>query len=79
MVLVTVGEHDAADKFAILNKIGDVGDDNIHAEKFRFREHEAGVDDENVVFVAEGEAVHAEFAESAQRYDLELCVSHGKH
>jgi len=28
-------------------------------------EHEAGIDDDNVVFIAEGEAVHAELAESA--------------
>ena len=54
----------------VLDQIGDVGHDDIDAQQLRLREHEAGVDDNNVVFPAEGEAVHAELAQAAERDDF---------
>ena len=72
MVFVAVGEHDAAHVLAVLDEIGDVGDDDIDAEQFGFGEHEAGVDDDNVVAPANGHAVHAEFAEAAEGNDLQF-------
>ncbi len=41
-----------------------------------FREHEAGVDDDDVVFPAEREAVHSEFAEAAEGDDFQLICLH---
>jgi hypothetical protein len=62
---VAVGEDDGADEVAMLDEVGDVGYDDVDAEELFFREHEAGVDDDDVVAEAEGEAVHAEFTQSA--------------
>ncbi len=67
VILVSVGEDDAADFAAVLDEVGDVGNDDVDAEELFFGEHEAGVDDEDVVAVVEGEAVHAELAESTKR------------
>ncbi len=65
VVFVPVGEHDGAHMLLVLDEIGDVGHDNIDAEKFRLGKHQSRVDHEDVIFVAEGEAVHAELAEAA--------------
>ena len=62
VVLVAVSEHDAADLAAVLDKIADVGHDNVDPEKLFFGEHEAGVDHENVVAEVQSQAVHTEFA-----------------
>src|SRR5947209_384218 len=70
VVFVAVGEDDGADVRAILDEIGEVGDDDVHAEELGFGEHEAGVDDDDVVSPADGHAVHAELAAAPERYDL---------
>ena len=56
----------ARDVLLVFDQIGDVRNNNIHAQQLGFRKHQAGVDDNNVVFPAEGEAVHAELAQSAE-------------
>ena len=68
VVFVAVGEHDAADLRPVFGQIGNVGNDDVHAKKFRFGEHQAGVDDDDVVAPADGHAVHAKFAEAAERH-----------
>ena len=70
VVLVAVGKDDGADVLLVLNEVGDVGYDDVDAEQLRFREHEPGVDDDYVVFPADREAVHAEFAEAAEGDDF---------
>ena len=65
VVLVAMGEDDGADEVFILDEVGDVGDNDVDAEELGLGKHEAGVDDDDVVFIAEGETVHAELAESA--------------
>jgi|GEM_PF-4372596 len=77
VVLVAVGEDDAADFGAVLDEVGDVRDDDVDAEELFFGEHEAGVDHDDVVAVVECEAVHAELAESAERDYLQFFISHG--
>jgi hypothetical protein len=72
VVLVAVGKDDAADHGAVFEEERDVGYDDVDAEELFFREHEAGVDDEDVVAEAESEAVHAKLAESAERNDLQF-------
>ena len=76
VVLVAMGEDDGADVFPVLGEVGDVRHDDIDAEQLRFREHEAGIDDDDVVFPADSEAVHAEFAESAKGDDFQLICLH---
>ena len=65
VVFVAVGEDDGADVLLVLDEVGNVGDDDVDAEELGLGKHEAGIDDDDVVFIAEGEAVHAELAESA--------------
>ena len=76
VVFVAVGEDDGADALAVLDEIGDVGDDDVDAEEFGFGEHQAGIDDDNVVTPAHGHAVHAELAETAERDDLQFSGGH---
>jgi hypothetical protein len=76
VVFVAMGEDDGADVFAILSEIGNVGHDDVDAEEFRFREHEAGIDNDDVVFPAEGQAVHAEFPEAAKGDDFQFFALH---
>jgi hypothetical protein len=66
----------AANPLAVLDQVGDVGDDNVHAEQFGLGKHEAGVDDDDVVAPANGHAVHAEFAEPAEGNNLQLSYWH---
>jgi hypothetical protein len=66
VVHVAVGEDDGADMRFVFNQVGDVRNHNIHAQQLRLREHQPSVDHDNVVFPAEGEAVHAELAQAAE-------------
>ena len=66
MVLVSMSEHDGADPLPIFHEIGDVRNDDIHAQQLGFRKHHAGVNDDNVIAPAHRHAIHAEFAETAE-------------
>ncbi len=70
VVFVSVRQHHGAHVLPVLEQIAEVGDDDVHAQQLGFGEHEPGIDDDDVVTPANGHAVHAEFAESAQRYNL---------
>jgi hypothetical protein len=72
VVFVAVGEDDCADLVTVLEEVAYVGHDDVDAEELFFREHEAGIDDDDVIVEAKGEAIHAEFAESPQRYYLQF-------
>ena len=76
VVLVAVRQHDGANMLAILEQIAEVGNDNVDAQQLGFRKHQSGVDDDNVVAPANGHAIHAKFAESAQRDDLQFAGWH---
>ena len=65
VVFVAVGEHNGANRCAVLLQIGDVWNDDVDAEKFDFGKHQAGVDDQDVVAIAQHHHVHSEFAETA--------------
>ena len=76
MVFVAVGEDDAADALAIFDEIRNVGDYDVDAEKLGFREHESGVDDDDVVAPADGHAVHTELAQAAKGDNLQFSRWH---
>ena len=76
VVFVAVREDDGADVFPVFSEVGDVGHNDVDAEQFRFREHEAGVDHDDVVFPADREAVHSEFAEAAEGDDFQFLGLH---
>src|SRR5579871_240949 len=78
VVFMPVGQHNAAHFIAVVQQIGNVRDDDIHAEQFGLREHQTGIDNDNVVTVAHGHAVHSKFAEAAKGYKMEFMGGHGQ-
>ena len=64
-----VREDDAAHLLLVLLQIGDVGDDEIDAQHLLVREHEARVDDDDVVALFEREHVLADLADTTERDD----------
>src|SRR5579885_877860 len=78
VVFVAMGEHDAAHALAVLGEVGDLGNHDVNAEQFGLWEHEAGVDDQDVVAPAQGHAVHAELAQAAQGDDLQFSGRHSR-
>jgi hypothetical protein len=57
-------ENDRLDQMAILFEVGDVWNDQVNAEEFGFREHHAGVDNDDGVAEAKHHHIHSEFAET---------------
>ena len=57
-------------------QIGNVGNHDVDAEQFGFGEHEAGVDDDDVVSPAHGHAVHTELAQAAEGDNLQFSGWH---
>ena len=78
MVFVPVSQNDAAHPLAVLDQIGNIGHNDVDAEQFGFRKHQAGVDDDNVVTPANGHAVHPELAQAAQGYNLQFSSWHSE-
>ena len=66
VVFMAVGQQDGAQVLPVLLEVGDVGNDDVHAEQFGLGEHHARIDQNHVVARAENEHVHAELAQSAQ-------------
>ncbi len=62
VVLVAVSQDDGANVLAILDEVGDIGNDDVYAEQLGLRKHETGIDDDYVVCPAKRQAVHSEFA-----------------
>ena len=62
----------------VFGEIRDFGDNDVHAQKFGLGEHQAGIDDDNVVTPAHGHAVHAELAQPAERHHVEFSRWHWK-
>src|SRR5215470_7091668 len=78
VILMSVGKDYTFYRRTILNQIRDVRYDNVDPEQLCLGEHQPGVNDDDVVPPAHGHAVHAELAESAEWYDLELSRGHQK-
>ena len=70
VVFVTVRQQQRAHVLAMLLEERQIRRDDIHAEQFGFREHHPGIDDDDIVAVAERHHVHPELAQSAERDDL---------
>ena len=68
MVLMTMGEHNTAHALTILDQVGDIGNDDVHAEQFSFGEHHSGIYNDDVIAPAHGHAIHAELAKAAEGY-----------
>src|SRR5437667_8633007 len=79
VVFMAVSENDGANMLAIFQQIGDIGDDDVNAQQLGFREHEAGVNHDDVVTPAKGNAVHAELNEAVERGEVHATAGHRVH
>ena len=70
MVLVSVGQEDAADAVLILNQISEVGDDHVDAVHIVIGETHAHVDDDDVVAVLKDGQVFADLVQTAKGDNL---------
>ena len=61
---------------AVFGQIGNVGNDDVHAQQLGFGEHQAGIDDDDVIAPAHGHAVHSELAETAQGHNMQFSSWH---
>ena len=71
MVLVAVGDHNAAKLMLVLEDIGVVRQDKVDAGHVVIGEHEASIDEDHVVPVLEGGHVLADTIKATQRDDLQ--------
>ncbi len=69
-----MGDQERLDLGAALLEVGDVGDDEVDAEHLLVGEHQAAVDDDDVVAVLEHVHVLADLADAAERDDAERLV-----
>ncbi len=76
VIFVAVRKNNRAHVGTILDQVGDIGNNNVYAQQLGFGEHKPGVNDDNVVAPANGHAIHAEFAESTEGYNLEFSYGH---
>ena len=60
-------EHQSAQLLAVLQHVGEIGDDRADAQIVRAGEQNSSVDEDHVVARLQRQHVHAEFAESAER------------
>ncbi len=77
VVFVGVGQHQAVDRAAALEK-GEVGDDDVDAVVLGAGEHHARVEDQAVGAVAQHHQVHAELTEPAKGDQLEVVRRSGR-
>ena len=80
VVLMGMGDQERPDVRPALLEVGDVGDDEVDPEHLLVGEHEAAVDDDDVVAVLEHVHVLADLAHAAQRNVSERLggIGHGQ-
>src|SRR5258708_10628590 len=76
---VGVRQDDAAHILAIFEQVRNVGDDDVDAQQLGLREHEPGVDHDDVVAQADDHAVHTELAHPAQRNNMQFSSWHSQN
>ena len=68
---MAVREKYGLDFVLVFEQVGNVWNDNIDAQQFLIREHDAGVNDDDGPIGPKRHHVHAEFTESAKGNDFE--------
>ena len=74
VIFVAMRQQNGADAFAIRTHVTEVGNDNVHAQQFGIRKHDAAVDDDDVIVKLIRHHVHAEFAEATEGNYFQLMV-----
>ena len=69
VILVTMGDNDPANLVSFLKKVVEIGDDIVDPEHVILGEHDAGVDDQDVVSVLDRHHVLADLSQASERDD----------
>ena len=70
VILVAVRQHDGLDLILVLDEVADVRDDEVDAEHVLIREHQARINDENLVIHADDCHILADLPQASERDDL---------
>ncbi len=76
VILVSVGHDDPPDDVLLVVEIAKIGDDIVDPQHIVFGEHDAGVDDQDVVAVLNGHHVLANFPQAAQGNESQILTCH---
>src|SRR5690606_29486253 len=76
VVLVAVGNQEAAQPAAVILKIADVRDNQVDSAHLLFGELAAAIDHNHVAAILDDHHALADFAAAPQRYCLQSCLGH---
>ena len=76
VVFVPVGYQNRLDLVAVLNKVRDIGDDEIDSGHVLLGKQDARVDDHGLIAVLNDHHILADLAEAAQRDDAQRSIVH---
>ena len=79
VIFVSVRQYNGAYPLTVFDQVGDVWNNYIYAKKFGFGEHQAGVDDDNIVPPTQGHAVHTKLAKPAKGHNVKFSRCHWDH
>jgi hypothetical protein len=71
VVFMTVRQDERCDAAFVGVEGGQIRNDQVDPEQLRFREHDAGVDEDSRVPAGDEQHVHAELAEAAERNHID--------
>ena len=75
MIFVAVCEHDGLDLVAVLEEIRDIRNHEIDAEHILLREHETGINEQDLILIADDRHILANLSQTAERNDLQFLIS----
>ena len=78
MILVGVGDDEGLDPLALVAQVGDVRHDEVDAVHLLLGEHQAAVDDDDLVGELEDRHVLADLADAAERDDPQDLLRRGR-
>ena len=65
-----------ANPLPVFGQIGNIRNDDVDAQQFGLGEHQASVDDDDVIAPAHGHAVHSELAQTAEGHNMQFSSWH---
>ena len=66
VIFVTMGDDDPPHLLLLIEQVAEIGDDVVDPQHVVFREHQPGVDDQDVFTILHGHHVLADFAQAPQ-------------
>jgi hypothetical protein len=74
VILMPVRKNQATDMLGVLLEIRKIGRDDIDAHQLRVGEHHPRIENDYVIAIANGHAVHTELAQASQWDDLQFFI-----